>query len=36
MEAGLSGEDDVVLVGHSLAGHVVPFVANRRRVQGLV
>jgi pimeloyl-ACP methyl ester carboxylesterase len=36
MAAGLDPDGDVVLVGHSLAGHVVPFVANRRPVQALV
>ena len=34
-EGGVSG-DEVVLVGHSLAGHVIPFVANRRHVGALV
>ncbi|MCW2545695.1 MAG: alpha/beta hydrolase [Mycobacterium sp.] len=35
--AGFAGSDDrVVLVGHSLAGHVVPFVAQRTHVDVLV
>ena len=34
--AALVGQEDVVLVGHSLAGHVVPFVPFRRPVRHLV
>jgi Alpha/beta hydrolase family len=34
--AGLTDRTDLVLVGHSLAGHVVPYVANRIPVQALV
>lgn len=36
MAAGLGGDPEVVLVGHSLGGHVIPYVANRRPVQALV
>jgi pimeloyl-ACP methyl ester carboxylesterase len=36
MTASVDGADDVVLVGHSLAGHVIPYVANRHPVQALV
>jgi pimeloyl-ACP methyl ester carboxylesterase len=36
MEAALEPGHDVVLVGHSMAGHVIPFVANRRSAQALV
>jgi pimeloyl-ACP methyl ester carboxylesterase len=36
MAAGLDSDRDVVLVGHSLAGHVIPYVANRHPVQALV
>lgn len=36
MAAGLDGQGDVVLVGHSLGGHVIPYVANRQPVQALV
>lgn len=36
MASGLHGDTDTILVGHSLAGHVIPFVANRRPVQALV
>src|SRR5438876_3177977 len=32
----LSGHDDVVLVGHSLASLVIPLVAERRAVRGMV
>jgi pimeloyl-ACP methyl ester carboxylesterase len=36
MDAALEPGDDIVLVGHSMAGHVIPFVANRRPAQALV
>jgi pimeloyl-ACP methyl ester carboxylesterase len=36
MAAGLEDDRDIVLVGHSLAGHVIPYVANRHPVQALV
>lgn len=32
----VGGADDLVLVGHSLGGVTLPFVARRRRVRGLV
>jgi pimeloyl-ACP methyl ester carboxylesterase len=31
-----SGTDDVVVVGHSLAGHTIPLVADRRPVRRLI
>ena len=34
--AALDGRDDVVLVGHSMAGHTIPLVAARRPVRRLV
>ncbi len=36
VEQALAGEDDVVLVGHSLAGQTVPLVAARRPVSRIV
>jgi pimeloyl-ACP methyl ester carboxylesterase len=36
MEAALAPGGDVVLVGHSMSGNVIPFVAKRRQVQALV
>jgi pimeloyl-ACP methyl ester carboxylesterase len=36
VEDAIAGEDDVVLVGHSLAGNTVPLVAARRPVSRLV
>jgi len=36
MEGALESADDIILVGHSMAGVVIPFVANRRPVQALV
>jgi pimeloyl-ACP methyl ester carboxylesterase len=36
VEDSLAGEDDVVLVGHSLAGNTVPLVAARRPVSRIV
>ena len=36
VEDALAGEDDVVLVGHSLAGQTVPLVAARRPVSRIV
>ena len=32
----LEGRDDIVLVGHSLAGHTIPLVAARRELRHLV
>ncbi|MEB3179039.1 MAG: alpha/beta fold hydrolase [Nostocaceae cyanobacterium] len=36
MQAIPAGEDDVILVGHSFAGAVIPLVANQRPVRRLV
>ncbi len=36
VEAALPGGDDIVLVGHSLAGLTIPLVAARRPVRGVV
>jgi pimeloyl-ACP methyl ester carboxylesterase len=36
VEDSLAGEDDIVLVGHSLAGNTVPLVAARRPVSRIV
>jgi pimeloyl-ACP methyl ester carboxylesterase len=36
VEDAIAGEDDVVLVGHSLAGNTIPLVAARRPVSRLV
>jgi pimeloyl-ACP methyl ester carboxylesterase len=36
VEDAIAGEDDVVLVGHSLAGNTIPLVAERRPVSRLV